>query len=406
MSLFRKFLLHFAALLAFAPALVAAENVIITGVPDYSWYAGCFGTASGNLMGYWDRHGFPNFYTGPTAGGVAPLDSFGANKGIRSLWASKAGFDGRPIDQPGHAEDYWLFLDEEFYSYESTAIDPYLTAGRAEHSPDCLGDFMGASQNKWADLDGECSGNIDAFAFNFWDKQGHRRVNFTPPPQGGKEVRDIQSGLRAWSRYRGAEALVFSQLADVNPNTPVGTGFTFEDLRAEIDAGFPVMLILQKPTEFNRPLFGMPRANPLVHAVVAYGYHITDSGVQYARFRTGWGDGDLIFAEWGPQPFVEQIDLPLRGVVGYRPLPKIKQITRAGRALTIKWEGPAGFVQPAELPLPEEAHWYVIERSPSLSAPNFTAVMPPTAGREATFSEAGSEAFYRIRLLTRAEAGR
>ena len=42
----------------------AAVNVMLTEVPDYSWQYGCFGTASGNLMGYWDRHGLPNLYTG------------------------------------------------------------------------------------------------------------------------------------------------------------------------------------------------------------------------------------------------------------------------------------------------------------------------------------------------------
>src|SRR6185503_16827856 len=87
---------------AAALSLQADSNVYLLEVPDYSWYAGCFGTATGNLMGYWDRHGMADFYTGPTAGGVAPLDNWGANVGIRSLWASKAGFDGRPSNQPGH----------------------------------------------------------------------------------------------------------------------------------------------------------------------------------------------------------------------------------------------------------------------------------------------------------------
>ena len=84
----------------------AYELVYLTGVPDYEWHAGCFGTATGNLMGYWDRHGFPEFYVGPTAGGVAPLNSFGANSGILSLWASEAGRDGRPANRPGHWNDY------------------------------------------------------------------------------------------------------------------------------------------------------------------------------------------------------------------------------------------------------------------------------------------------------------
>src|SRR5438552_18554802 len=102
-----RYFAFLAACLALRP-LWGTESVMLTEVPDYLWYAGCFGTASGNLMGYWDRHGFPNFYTGPTAGGVAPLDSRGGNYGIRSMWASKAGEDGRPADQPGHIDDYWI----------------------------------------------------------------------------------------------------------------------------------------------------------------------------------------------------------------------------------------------------------------------------------------------------------
>jgi hypothetical protein len=183
----------------------AAENVMIQGLPDYSWYAGCFGTASGNLMGYWDRNGFPDFYTGPTGGGVAPLNSAGINNGVRSMWASRAGFDGRPADKPGHVDDYWTYLIDDFsYSYESTATDPWVLAGRSEHAPDSLCDFMGTSQKKWTNLDGECDGNIDAYTFNFWDKTGALRTNFTPAPMTGQPpVLDVQSGIRNWARYRG-----------------------------------------------------------------------------------------------------------------------------------------------------------------------------------------------------------
>src|SRR5688500_7174287 len=94
------------ACLGAVPAL-ADKNVRIMDTPDYAWHAGCFGTAAGNLMGYWDRHGFPIFYTGPTSGGVAPLNNYGENEGINSMWASRAGFDSRPADQPGHIDDYW-----------------------------------------------------------------------------------------------------------------------------------------------------------------------------------------------------------------------------------------------------------------------------------------------------------
>src|SRR5688572_19261865 len=107
----------------------ADRDVYLLGTPDYTWYAGCFGTATGNLMGYWDRQGLADFYTGPTADGVAPLDDFGPHRGIRSLWANRAGADGRPLDQPGHIDDYWSRYDDTGYSYEDLSPDPYLTAG-------------------------------------------------------------------------------------------------------------------------------------------------------------------------------------------------------------------------------------------------------------------------------------
>ena len=269
------------ALLCSALCASASENVLLTEVPDYTWYAGCFGTASGNLMGYWDRHGFPNFYTGPTANGLAPLNSNGSNQGIRSMWASKAGLDGRPADQFGHIDDYWLFYrDDVSYSYESTVPDPYLTAGRREHTADCIGDFIGLSQNKWVNLNGECDGNIDAFSFVFWDSSGEKRLNYVPASANGQFVPDIPSGLRAWTRFRGDNADVFSQLADFNPTVPPGKGFTFDDLRAEINAGYPVLIFLQNYTELFRSIPGMERANPEMHGMLAYGYHVADSGEQ------------------------------------------------------------------------------------------------------------------------------
>lgn len=384
-------------------SVLADESVYIVGVPDYSWYAGCFGTASGNLMGYWDRNGFPNFYTGPTGGGLAPLNSNGANKGIRSLWASKAGFDGRPADQPGHTDDYWeWFVDEGIYSYESAAIDSYLLAQRPEHAPDCTCDFMGASQNKWADLDGECSGNIDAFAFNFWDKEGNRRVNFTPPDENGIPVRDIQSGLRNWAKSRGTEAEVFSQLADFNPNVPQGAGFTFEDLKAEINAGYPVMLFLQNPDQFSRQVPGLDNANPLVHAMIAYGYVEIEPDVQSVRYRTSWASGDQSYAPWNTGQWEAQ--LALRGVIGFHPLPQITSVSRTEGGLRVKWDGPSSILLDETTGNTTAAHWYIIEKSDSLHPAEFFPISNPTTARETIVPDCcDAQAFFRVKLLSRSE---
>jgi hypothetical protein len=307
-----------------------------------------------------------------------------------------AGFDGRPADQPGHAEDYWQLLTLYDYSYESAATDPYITAGRPEHAPDSICDFMGSSQNKWTDLDGECSGNIDAFTFNFWDKTGGRRLNFTPPFENGEPIRDIQSGWRTWTEYRGNHADVFSQLADFNPNVPAGAGFTFEDLKAEIDAGYPVMLFLQNPDEFNRPVPGMARANPEVHGMLAYGYYVTDDGVQRVRYHTSWGDSELSFAIWGPDHL--EAEMSLRGVIGFRPLPQIKAVTPEGNNLKIQWDGPSSIVNlNGDL---KSAHWYVLEKCDSLDGGSFTPVTDASTNLEASIpNTANARAFFRVRLV-------
>ena len=194
-----------AALLLPPAAQLCAQipDAQILGVPDYDWYGGCFGTACGNLMGYWDRNGFPDYYTGPTAGGVAPLDASGVNVGIRSMWASRAGFDGRPASRPGHVDDYWrYYANDSVFSYEDTSADPYVLAGRPEHAPDCIGDFIGLSQKKFTNMNNECDGNIDAYSFVYWATNGERRTNFT-------QAVDIQSGLRSWAKFRGPGKVKF-----------------------------------------------------------------------------------------------------------------------------------------------------------------------------------------------------
>jgi hypothetical protein len=396
MACFSRFTSALGAVLC-ASSASAAVNVSLAEVPDYAWHAGCFGTAAGNLIGYWDRHGLPNMYTGPTGGGVAPLNSFGASVGIRSLWASQAGLDGRPANQPGHIDDYWTYFGLT-QSFESTAADPYVTAGRAEHAPDCLGDFMGQSQRKYSDLNGECAGNIDGFAFVFWDKDGNRLDNFQPPVVAGVQVREIPSGLRAFSRFRGYDANVSAQLVDFNPTVQAGRGFTFENLKTEINAGYPVLLILQEYNIFSRALPGMARANPNVHAMVAYGYVETDDGLQAVRYRTSWASGDEVFSQWNSETW--QAALPVRGVITYHPQPKIKSVNRSGGQVQIAWEGPSSVLVDHVAGGSTAVHHYVIERADSLTGGAFVPVTEPGASLQASFADSGGDrAFFRVKLV-------
>jgi hypothetical protein len=378
--------------------LSAATNVYLLDVPDYAWWGGCFGTGCGNLMGYWDRNGFADFYTGPTAGGVAPMDSFGPNRGIQSLWTSRAGFDGRPADQPGHIDDYWAYyVDDSNSSYESTEPDPYTKAGRAEHAPDCIGDFIGLSQDKWTSLNGECDGNIDAFSFTYWDSSGAKRVNYQPGPEAGIPATDIPSGLRAWANYRGYSADVYSQLVDFNPSVPPGSGFTFDDLRREIDAGYPVLLFLQRPDEMYRFINGR-RVNPHIHGMLAYGYFVTDAGQQFVRYRTSWASGDNVLSAWVSGNW--QADLPVRGVMGFHPLPQIKNVSRASGNLTINWHGPTSRLYDANTGEAKRLYSFVLEKAASLKPSDFAPVGPVTTELSMTIPDCcDASTFFRVRLV-------
>jgi hypothetical protein len=393
-----KFMKSNAAKLAFAALMLlfsmfssrSSTNVYLVDVPDYAWYYGCMGTTSGNLMGFWDRHGFPDFYTGLLNGGLAPLNTVGANSNITSMWASKAGVDGRPANQMGHLDDYWV-------DFQNTGPDPFVAAGRAEHAADCLADFLGMNQSKWTNLANECNGNIDGFCFVYWETNGLKRVNFSPDATAGTPAVDVQSGLRKWTQSRGYDANVFSQLTDFNTAKPADAGFTYEDMKAEIDAGYPVILFLQGFTNYFRNIGSAAKVNPLIHAMVAYGYYINDSGTRYVRYKTSWADGPNVLSVWGRQNW--QATLPVRGVIGFRPLPKIKRCAIEQGKLSLQWDGPAADLYDSSRGGINRIHGYVVEMSPSLSAPLFSEISPILLTNRFEVADSPTPAFYRVKLV-------
>ncbi|MEN9733551.1 MAG: hypothetical protein RLZ45_1546 [Verrucomicrobiota bacterium] len=372
------------------------EDVRIDDVPDYEWHVGCFGTATGNLMGFWDRNGFADFYTGPTGGGIAPLNSRSSqgNQGIFSLWASKAGRDGRPADLPGHEDDY-------YFAYESVFTDPYLTAGRKEHAPDCLGDFIGLSQNKWADLGGECRGNIDGFSYVHWNKAGDRRLARPGLEPEIPAASDIPSGLVSWTRYRGGDAVSFCQLTDFNPTLSGGRGFSYADLKAEIRAGRPVLLFMQPAGETSRTVSGVSGVNPDIHGMLAYGYWVDNDGTEYVRYRTSWASGDQMLSPWTAAPWLPgTLGFPLRGVIAYQPLPKIRSIRRDGAEVVIIWDGSVAKVRDGVTGERGQAQRFVVEQATAPDAAVWTAVSDPLEAREFRgAAPSGGNAFYRIRSV-------
>ena len=207
-------------------------------VPAFDWHLGCSAVSGSMIAAYWDRNGFPNMYTGPTGGGVMPLDNsswgtytdaIGDVYGQCPLTGSRQGLDGRRYR--GSFDDYWV-------SYLSGVVDPFITNGWMEHYwGTAIGDFMKTSQYNYYNDDGSTS-------FYYYTEG-------VPLPCEDMEYYEIQDydgayGRKLFYEARGYEVTdCFTQLTN---NIIPETGFTFGQYKNEIDAGRPVMIHVEGHT--------------------------------------------------------------------------------------------------------------------------------------------------------------
>jgi predicted outer membrane repeat protein len=211
-----------------------ALGVVTLTIPAYEWSFGCSATSGSMIAAYYDRNGYPNIYTGPTNGGVMPLDSspwpnWNDGSGHPAwaqcpLTASHNGLDGRTTR--GSIDDYWV-------AYDSTAPDPYITNDWTQHAwGDAIGDYMKTSQSAYGFTDGGTGFvyytngtplTCDDIAKNGWTSDGDAY---------GRELFYEARGYTVTDCY--------NQLTD----NQVSGGFSFAQYKAEIDAGRPVMLQL------------------------------------------------------------------------------------------------------------------------------------------------------------------
>jgi hypothetical protein len=221
---------HTRATLATIPDVhIAGVINSLSGVPAFDWSYGCSATSAAMLFGYYDRTGYSNIYTGPTNGGVCPLDNSvwghttypSVTCGECPINATHQGIDGRATT--GHVDDYWIDLD-------ATGPDPYV-GHWAEHTPDCAGDYMGTNQWKYSNTDGSTS--------FYWYTSGNPLYDYTGCEPGD---RDGCHGMRLFAESRGYTVLTnFTQMIKGQGSNP-DLGFTFADFQAEIDAGRPVLI--------------------------------------------------------------------------------------------------------------------------------------------------------------------
>jgi hypothetical protein len=205
-----------------ARGLQGAGTKVLSGVPALDWCYGCSATSAAMMVGYYDRSGYATMYTGPTNGGLFPLNNDAWGAGECPLSATRQGYDGR--SSRGHVDDYWI-------AYGNADPDPYITNGWTQHThADCTGDFMGTNQSAFGNSDG---------ATTFWFyTDGSPLEDCT---YGEPTSRDGCHGMKLFANSRGYDVLSnFTQtIQGYNGNTQ---GFTFGQFEAEVDAERPVMI--------------------------------------------------------------------------------------------------------------------------------------------------------------------
>jgi hypothetical protein len=241
-----------------APA-ISVNTVLLTEVPRFTWVFGSAAVSAAMIAGYYDRTGFPDIYTGPTNGGVVPLtdtlwgswmDGAGVTYPNNPLVASRKGVDGRTTR--GTINDYWV---EHF----SDLPDPYLTNSWTEHTwGDAIGDYMYTSQSAWGNLDGNTT---------FYGRSESPLPFTCNEIEAGYMEEDGTLGMRHFYEARGYDVgACYFQFTD----TTYAGGFSLEQYKAEIDAGFPVMIHLSGTSN---------------HSIVGVGY---EAGTNTIYIHDAW----------------------------------------------------------------------------------------------------------------------
>ena len=243
----------------------------LSNVPAYDWSFGCSATSAAMMAGYYDRTTYPNVYTGPTNGGVAPMDNStwgsvvinGETRKQCPISATRNGLDGRVIN--GHVDDYWIL-------YGNNGTDPWITNGWTEHTyGDCTGDYMKTNQSTY--------GNSDGSTTFYYYNNGN-------PYSGNNNNNDGMYGIKLFFESRGYTVtsyytqLIYGYIGNT-------LGFTFTQYKAEIDAGRPVLIQVEG------------------HTMLGMGYNDTGNLIylhdtwDYITHQMTWGGSYSGLNQWG-----------------------------------------------------------------------------------------------------------
>jgi len=253
-------------------AIPNRSAVTLSNVPAFDWSFGCSATSAAMAAGYYDNNGYPDMYTGPTNGGIMPMDNSiwgyvvinGETRAQCPLSATRETVDGRA--SRGHVDDYWILYNDE-------GPDPFITNGWTEHTyEDCTGDFMGTNQSEL--------GNVDGGTIFYNYSSGAPLYDYT-----GCEPDQIDGchGFREFYESRGYTVTQnYSQyIYGYEGNT---LGFTFNQYKQEIDNGRPVLIQVEGHTMLG---YGYDDTGTLVylHDTWDYSSHTMTWGSTYSGMQ-------------------------------------------------------------------------------------------------------------------------
>ena len=213
---------------------VTGVTFTIPDVPIYQWHHGCGPTAAGMVIGYWDSHGF---------GDLVPGDAYTQTAAVNEMIASE-----------GPASNYTDYCEPIDY-YPDLFPDLSEDPPGDEHPDECVADYMKTSQSRYSNRYG-------------WSWFSH-----------------VGTALRGYSQQvlGSRDYYVYTR----NLYTQWDGSLNWNSLRAEIDAGHPMVLLVDTNGDGSTD-----------HFVVAIGYGIIDDRQYYACLNT-W-DNDIHWYEFAP----------------------------------------------------------------------------------------------------------
>lgn len=253
----------------------SATATVIPGVPTYIWQHGCGPTAAGMVIGYWDGQGYSGLVQGDAS-------SQSANSWVDEMIASEG--------PASNYSDYCLPMDD-------TGTSPWILSDLSElpigdeHADECLADYMNTSQS-------------------YWDLR-----------YGWSYFSDVGSALEQYaeSKFHTVLTTTYFYSATVE-NLHMGSTLDWDSFRAEIDAGRPLVFLVDTDASGGTD-----------HFVTVVGYDEDVSGRYYGCYNTwdhsgphwyefeqmGWGQ---FWGVYGATSFriesvevemTEQVNLPL-----------------------------------------------------------------------------------------------